>query len=747
MSIKCALCSLPCANSPPALDELKFCCTGCLTVYQILEKQGYHVKEESSPLKPLEGETHLLHLEVGGMWCPGCADAIEWVFQRMVGIKKCWVDYTCDLAKIEFYPTHLSKADIFQKFDALGYRASTLFAQAPRSSRLMWIRFIVTTFCTLNLMMLAYPLYLEHFGFSTEGYETTVGWLSFALAVPLITYGAWPFWKRFKLSLQTGVFRMETLVLMGVSTAFLYSGIELLQGHYTAIYFDTMGMLLTFVLLGNLLQQRAKFSAKESLARLVRRLPQKGLKEVASGEYQMVPLKEIKIGDTILARTGEKIVLDGEISVGEGWVDASVMSGEATPSHVKVGSSVIGGSLVKQGALHIRITAEAESSVLATLCRLIEGEWSRKLVERSPLDRLLRVFIPFVIGIALLGGLLGGVERALTVMLISCPCAIGIAAPLVEARMLELFAKRGAALRNRGALAPLANNPLFVFDKTGTLTEGKFQLLEGLDDLPLEHHALLKGLASQSVHPVATALSEALLGSTVLLDHVEEVIGRGMRAYYRGSELLLGSHTFFQERGFDCKEGVGTTVHFSYEGRLTTFQLGDKLRSDIPRVDGVILSGDTPALVEAIAEQLQFRSGKGGLSPLQKKEEIEKLPKPVVMVGDGVNDALALSAADVGISVVSATDLSIEVSDILLTKDSLEALPELVEIAKRGKRLILQNLIASFGYNSLALLLALSGGLTPLIAVLAMFLSSLFVTLNSMRLTLLNTTKHYSGKF
>ncbi len=748
MSTNCALCSLKCPRDPVMEEEKPFCCTGCLTVFRILGAQGFEGDYQTHPIynqalssgvisnpdlfaeeKIVEGEIETLHLEIEEMWCPSCAEAIRMIVMRQKGIKRCVVDYATDLAVIEYSPRVHSKDDLFNLIAKLGYQPRSLLAGERKPARSLLVRFGLSAFCALNLMMLALPIYTDQF---TEGYERAVAWLSFALALPLITYGAWPIWRRFYLGLRTGFFGMETLVIIGALTAFTYSTAHLFSHQLSHLYFDSMGMLLTFVLLGKILERRAKFSAKQSLFRITRSLPKKGMKRLKSGEYASVPIKEINVGDWIMARMGEKVILDGVVVEGEGLVDASVMTGEAIPVRVKPGTRIVGGSIVKQGALHIEVTATAEQSVLAKISAMIEHDLGRKRLSIRLVDKIIPFFVPFVLILASIAYPFGGIFRSLSVLLISCPCAIGIAAPLAQSRLLYRFAEKGALVRNRAALAILAKNPLFAFDKTGTLTEGKFRVLSELK-LSTGHQAILKGLSHHTTHPVAAALGETLLHS-VTLEKVHESIGRGMEGIYAGKSYLLGSTTFMREHGIDAPSSGGTAVHFAEEKTLlTSIHLGDQLRSDLPKVDGVILSGDSQELVSEIAKKCGFRWGKGGCDPLQKRAEIEKLPKPVAMVGDGVNDAPALSAADVGISVVSATDLSIEVSDILLTKSSLSALPELVKLAKRGERIIRQNLFWAFLYNGVGLCLAMAGLLTPLYAVSAMLLSSLCVTLNSMR--------------
>ncbi|MCH9625238.1 MAG: Copper-exporting P-type ATPase [Chlamydiales bacterium] len=755
--MSCKLCSLQLPKNPILDEQNAFCCSGCLTVFNILGAQENYKEHPlfqealssgviSNPALHQEREfaptlLEKMHLQIDQMWCSSCAQAIQLILRRQKGVSKCVVDYATDLAVIEYNPCIQSKEQINSLIQKIGYTPSELLSdEKQRISRSLWLRFGVAAFCTLNLMMYAYPLYISQFGIATEGYERGLGWLSLLLSIPLITYCAWPIWRRLKVTLYSRLFGMETLVFIGVFAAFITSLYSLLHDT-THLYFDSMAMVITFVLLGKILEKKAKFSVKQTLFQLTRSLPKKGYKQLSSGEFGFVPLKEIKIGDIILVRTGEKIILDGLVIKGQGLVDESVMTGEAMPVLKQKQSAVIGGSFLKQGVLTIEVTKDQTESLLGKILDLIENDLAHKSKTERLVDRITRYFVPTILGLAAATFFLAGPIRALTLLLISCPCALGIATPLVQSRLLFSFAKKGALIRNRSCLSLLAQNPLFVFDKTGTLTEGKFKVLKGLDHLSTHHQSLLKTLTSHSTHPISFAISDQLNSPTLELESIEEMIGRGLEATYAGKRYLLGSERLCQERGIAVQTHLSTTVYFVENTTvLAEIHLGDQLRSNLPAVKGIILSGDSPKLVENIVKQCGFLWGKGGLDPLQKREEILKLKKehqrPIVMVGDGVNDAPAMSVADVGISVVSATDVAIEVSDILLTTEHLEDLSSFVLLAKKGKKIQFQNLFWAFFYNSIGVGLALFGALTPFYAALAMVISSLFVSLNSMRIRL-----------
>ena len=760
--MSCSLCALALPKNPIREGKELFCCSGCLTVFQIvglLQDFRQHplfqealkagvisnpewVKNESEREEP-RCEQKKCHLHIEGMWCPSCAEAIQLILMRQKGVLRCVVDYATDLALITFNPAVISKEHIEAKIQKLGYLASEILClEKSRLSLSLWLRFSIAAFCALNIMMFSYPLYTSYFGISTDGYAQTLGWLSFYLSLPLISYSAWPIWRRLFISFKSGLFGMETLIFLGVSTAFVISTYHLLRHDPSHIYFDSMSMVLTFVLLGKILEKKAKFSTKEILLHLSHSLPRKGYKRLASGEYRFVPLKEIIQGDLLLARTGEKIVLDGIVQEGSAYVDEAIMTGEAMPLHKSEGSQVIGGSVVKQGSLLFRVVKDQEHSLVSQIMQLIESDIAQKNESERLIDSITRFFVPTVLLMAFFAFFEGGLIRALTLVMISCPCALGIAAPLALSRLLYLFAEKGAIVRNRNQIHLLGRNPFFVFDKTGTLTTGKFQITQGLEPLSEELRAILKALVVHATHPVAAALSDHLHCSPVPINPITEHIGRGMEGEYGGKTYLLGSERFVCERGVLLPKPVQTTAQtplfFTEDQRLLTILfLSDTLRSNLPQVEGGILSGDSPELVAEVASQCGLLWGKGRLDPLEKREEILKmkqLGRPIVMVGDGVNDAPAMTAADLGISVMSATEVATAVSDILLTSDHLNVLPTLCQITKKCQKIIHQNLFWAFIYNTVGVICAFFGYLNPLFAALAMATSSLSVTFNSLRL-------------
>jgi heavy metal translocating P-type ATPase len=790
----CTLCQNSVRREGYREEEHLFCCAGCQAVYQILSSQSALSDFKNHPIfrqalkaglisnpdlidqikqadsEVLEGDYIKLHLEIQNMWCPSCAIVISLILLRRKGIRNCIVDYATDLASIEFSPHYISEEKILQMIKDLGYDPASL--QDPRQSpvsRSLYLRFIVAAFFSLNIMMFSYPIYASYFDSDLIGYSELFGWLSLAASIPVLFYSAWPIWKRFLTAMKVGIFGMEALVLMGVTAAAGLSIYELSRGS-NYVYFDSMTVIIAFVLLGKIIESKAKFSAKDALIQLTRALPRRGRKRLADGTHAFMPLKDILPGDFLIVLTGEKIVLDGIVVEGEGACDESLMTGESMPISKKLGAKVLAGTFLQQGHLVIKVVATIEETALHHIIEMVEQDLSHKSQYVRAADRIVKWFVPIVIGLSLGTAFYCilfqvhtsdqsawqiAILRAISILLISCPCAIGIAAPLAEAYVLNAMAKFGVIIRNRGCLSLLGKETLFICDKTGTITEGKFTVIKGLQRVTAEDRAYLKSLVEKSTHPIALAIQQALPERAVPLDYIEEVVGRGIKGRISSTTYYLGSPTFMKQQGIEVDligedlNQVYTIVYFAKDKScLTYFVLGDKLRTDAQElvksfgsVRTLLVSGDSVACVQRVADACNFSSCIAECHPLQKRELVDRLRQTgeiITMLGDGTNDAPALTTANVGIAVVSATDISIQVSDILLTTNKLNAITLARQLAIKGQRIVNQNLFWAFIYNCLGIGLAMSGFLTPLFAAFAMVTSSLIVLLNAHRIQKFN---------
>ncbi len=788
----CALCQSPLATQSycaPDSEEEHFCCTGCQVVYQILKTQNaleqfhehpvfrqalqaglitnphLHFSKQEEAQIP-EEDFHKLHLTIQEMWCPSCAQVIHLILMQEKGIRHCVVDYSTDLACIDYTPRLISKDKIIRRIREIGYQPQSL--QDPRQqaiSRSLLLRFIVAAFFALNVMMFAYPIYATYFDGDTEGYAMLFAWLSLAGSLPVLCYSAWPIWRRCWTAWQVGIWGMETLVCLGVAAATGLSLYELWQGS-PYVYFDSMTVIIAFVLLGKMIELRAKFSAKDALVKLSLALPRRGRKRLESGEEQFVAMKDIQSGDCLIVRMGEKIVLDGIVEAGTGACDESLMTGESLPVPKQPGALVLAGSLLQQGYLEVRVTARLEETALHRIIDMVGQDVEHKTRYVRAVDQIVKWFVPLVLCLAVATAfvcIVGEITdngktvwqtaliRAVSVLLISCPCAIGIAVPLVESHLLNCLAKVGVIVRNRGCLSFLGKETAVVLDKTGTVTEGQFKVCQGLEKLSFDEQRLLKGLVARSLHPIALAIDAALLCPPLAFQQIEEIVGRGLKGRWQSREYYLGSADFLKQQGISVELKMGqlaieTVVYFAnHAGCLTALVLGDQLKTGVQEfvrslpasTRTFLVSGDAENTVAKVAQLCGVHAWKAGYHPLQKRafiEELKEKEEVVIMMGDGINDAPALTAAHVGVAVISATDISIQVSDLLLTTPRFEVLTQMRQMAVKAQRVMKQNLFWAFFYNVVGLGLAVAGWLTPLFAAFAMVMSSLFVLFNAQRI-------------
>lgn len=764
----CALCEEGVTSFEISEGEHVFCCHGCSAVHKILESQNQLEKKKEHPLVLQAIQFGLISnpaltfkgknseskkkwaFEVGGMWCPSCADFIRLVTLQQKGVLKLNIDYITDLASLEYDPTVVSKEKLKQLIESLSYEVKEF--SDPNTERKLTLHFAVAAFSALNVMMFAYPLYATYFDFENEGMGPLLAWISLGLTIPVMAFSAAPLYKRMIAQGRQGVLGMEALAGIGIISALILSLVEMWKETYH-IYFDTITVLITFLLLGKIIESKAKFSTKQALIRLHQALPRKGRKCFPDGSCRFVPLKEVEAGDELMVYAGERIVMDGIIMNGEGSADESVLTGESIPVFKKLGDMVLSGSVLQSGNLRFRVTTVSGNSTLHHILKLVENAVGNKAPYIRSADKIVKWFTPLTLAIAfftfmgtfLFGSVEEAFSRSMAVLLIACPCAIGIAAPLIESRLIQRFTERGALVQNRSVLANLPLVSHFVFDKTGTITEGQFEVLSSLADLTSFQKARLKSLTSKSLHPISKAIDRVLEGSASPDTKVSEISGKGMRGEDSHGIFYLGSNRWMRERGINLDLQPGhTVVHFAEENNLIcSITLGDLIKKDVPEMlkalrprQRILLSGDHQTAVLPIALELGFDSWHAEQTPLEKQELISALKNNgaiVAMIGDGINDAPSLAKADVGISVVSATDISIQVSDLLLTTSSLKSIPELITLAAFGQKLIKQNIFWAFFYNIVGVGLAVCGILTPLFASFAMIMSSLMVLFNAKR--------------
>jgi Cu+-exporting ATPase len=593
--------------------------------------------------------------------------------------------------------------------------------------------------------------------------------LQAVLATVVVFYCGWPFFTRAWASLVNRSPNMFTLIALGVGTAYLYSLIAVFHG--AEGYFESAAAIVVLVLLGQVLELRARSHTSNAIRRLLSLTPKTARLHLPDGREEDVPLELVQPGDVLRVRPGETVPVDGAVTEGRSAVDESMISGEPIPVEKGPGDRVIGGTVNGTGSLLVRAERVGADTVLARIVRLVgEAQRSRAPVQRL-VDRVARWFVPAVLlvaalafaGWAVAGEPARGLSNAVAVLIIACPCALGLATPMAIMVGTGRGAEHGILIRNAEALQALERADTLVMDKTGTLTEGKPRLLtvepvQGQDAGELLR--LAAGLERGSGHPLAAAVlreAEARGVHPAEIQGFRSVPGKGVAGTFGGQELLLGKPDFLAEQGVNVEalrprvealRGEGQTVMLLASGGRLLGLLGvaDPIRASTPEAvrllhqDGlrlVMLTGDSRATAEAVARKLGIDEVHAEVLPEEKYTVVRRLQgegRVVAMAGDGVNDAPALAAADVGIAMGGGADVALESAAVTLMRSDLRAVAQARRLSRAAMRAIRQNLFLAFLYNTLSIPIAALGFLSPVWASAAMSLSSLSVVGNSLRL-------------
>jgi heavy metal translocating P-type ATPase len=788
----CELCGAGATRQPQFQafrgQERRFCCTGCLNVYAILVESGAleagvdfrsmdlfqeslrlgllsQVEPEAQTI-PEGAEVKEALYQLSGLWCAACGWVVEHGLRREPGIVAAEVLFTSDLLKVSYCPQLVPPGTVAERVKSLGYRAIE-FGTEPDSERRagqdLLLRLGIAGAMWMNVMLFSLVIYASYWEGIASWAQLAVPFILMALSIPAILYSAWPIHRIAWYGLRSGHLRMEALISTGILAAFLYSSAQAFLGgrHF---YFDTACAIVTLVLTGKALERNAKERSARAIALLHRLLPKKARLRVAGVEH-FVAVEALEPGTVLLVKPGERIPADGIVVAGSSAVDESVVTGEADPRAKALGDGVICGSLNTAGVLEIRVTRCGEDSTLAQILRSVQAALASKSPLERTVDRVSRIFIPVVLGLAALtvavclGRGLGTTEallRGIAVLVIACPCALGIATPLATTAAIGAASRQGIIIRDVRVLETFRKVDLLLLDKTGTVTEGDFRVRHAA----LEHLDLVAGLESYSEHPLAHAVKRYAADQGVgVLDAcgIEISAGRGLLGSVAGRKVLVGNRKLMAEAGVALPplleaqaqgwEAEGLTVAFAaVEGVCAgALAFGDRPREEAAAVIAelrargvrtVLLSGDAPLTTERIARAVGVDEWVGGVSPTEKAEAVRRFQaqgKVVAMVGDGVNDAPALAAADLGIAMGSGADLATHAAPVVLMRDSLTRISGVFRLATLTLRVLKQNLFWAFFYNTLGISLAMTGVLNPILAAGAMVLSSLSVIGNSMR--------------
>ena len=708
-------------------------------------------------------------LAIEGMTCASCAALIELSLKRDPRVKSAGVNFAAGTAAVD---GQLDRDAVFALVERLGYTPRPMDTLAQRRFLVerekalreeARKRFIAAAALTGPLMALGMAM----------PHHYSLRLLQFALATPVVFGAGRPFFdKAIKLAQQRGA-NMDTLIALGAGAAYLYSLPGLLPHRKTHfLYFEAAASIVAFVLLGRYLEERAKGKAGEAIRQLIELQPATAT-VLRDGAEFVIDAEAIVAGDLLRVRPGERIPTDGEVVEGSSAVDEAMLTGESIPVSKAAGDRVIGGCLNQNGALLVRATAVGRDTVLAHIVRMVDEAQNAKLPVQKLADRISSVFVPGVMGIAgaTAGGwLLGGapathaLAHAIAVVLIACPCALGLATPTAIMAGTGAAARRGIFIRNGTALETGAKVTTVVFDKTGTITEGRPAVAAWENRSPLADRDLLALVASAekgSEHFLARALCEFAQSVGVAAERPVSDFraepGRGITATVDGRALIAGNAEWLSAHEIDlapladalARAGAAgqTPVLAAVDGALAAFfAIADQPRGDaqatIARlhqlgIKTVMATGDTEAAARHVAALVGIDRVEARATPARKLELVRALQaagEVVAMVGDGINDAPALAAADVGMAIGGGTDVAVETADLTLVKGDLGKAADALSISRHTMRIIRENLFWALGYNTIAIPVAAAGRLNPMIASAAMAASSVSVVVNSLRL-------------
>ena len=737
-------------------------------------------------------DTQTVELDVAGMTCAACANRVERALGKLDGVRAS-VNYATQRAIV----TGPGAADIdrlVQQVESAGYGAhhhdgaDDAWSQRATENRITSLRrrLVLAALLTVPLMDITIVLALVP-TWRFPGWEAA----SVLLALPIVTWAAWPFHRATWRNLRHGALGMDTLVSLGITVSFgwavltmatVLGGASTETGGYwlgfgstpagaDSIYLDVAAGMTTFQLAGRYFETRSRRSAGDVLGAL-NALAATSVRILQDGVERIEPVAELRTGEVFVVLPGETIAADGTVRHGRAAVDASMLTGEPLPADVGPGTQVTGGTISTDGRLEVRAEAVGAHTQLAQMAALAEQAQARKARVQALVDRIITYFVPGVIVLAVLVAiihLITGTPASLalgigiSVLIIACPCALGLATPTALMVGIGRGASMGMIIKGHDALEASGTATTVVLDKTGTLTTGEMTVVtvRGHGAPRPQVLALAAAVERGSEHPVARAVVRAATRHGLSIPDATCFTtkpGLGAEAQVQGKTVVIGSPELMDEHGVAIDPSLRAEVDRARaEGRtvvllaragqiIGVLHLADRLRPGARRAVAalhthglrtVLLTGDSPQAARRVADELGITTIRAGVLPAQKADMISGLQREgqtVAMVGDGINDSVALATADLGLAMVSGTDVALKAADIILVRDSLMVVPDAIMLARRTLRTIRTNLVWAFGYNLAALPLAAAGLLNPLISAAAMSLSSVFVVYNSLRL-------------
>jgi heavy metal translocating P-type ATPase len=714
-----------------------------------------------------------LTLKVHGMWCPACAWLIQESLVKSPGVVNATCSFSTDRMRCHYNPVQTSPGKISGTIAKLGYRSTAPDEKIQaKEKRAEFVRLVVSAFLTMNIMMLSFALYAGFFSVLSQNAISKLSWPLGIMATVVLFYGGRNIFRKAWGGFASAKYSMETLIACGSLAAYAYSTVNLLSGSIH-LYYDTASMLVTLVLFGKVLEGSAKGKVQEDLESLFSLTPTKVRfcsQSFPDGRY--IAADHLQKGDLFRVEEGEIVPADGMVLEGSSVLDESSLTGEAQPVKKNPFDRVKSGTKILRGAIKIRAEEVGDDSILGQMLRIMERALNQKTPQEGKTDRMLQWFVPLILILASITGLVcfffglslgDSIIRGITVTVISCPCALGIAIPLARVAGISGAGKKGILVRDFSSFEKSEHLTAFVFDKTGTVTHGTWLLL---DIIPCEGFSKEQALAfalaleTESDHYIAKEIEKHAKEKHIRPAQIEQIVfhKNGISGRIGNDEVKIGSRDFLQQEieasgalspdSYFQSDTLASTVYLGFGGKLrAVFVFGDTIKEGSrPSIEWLhsrgfalsLVSGDGEETTTHVGRELKVESAYGGMLPKDKAAFIEGLQKKglsVAMVGDGINDAPALVQSDLAIAVDSEGSLGKEMADITLMRGDPWQVLHFLALAHEVNKKVKQNFFAAFFYNIICIPIAMSGLLTPLVAVCAMLMSSLSVIGNTLLLT------------
>lgn len=707
-----------------------------------------------------------LSLRIGGMHCAACAGTIEEALMNVPGVLQARVSAAARCATVRWDTGRAPASSLVQAIEARGYEAAPDTAAAARMQRekeartALW-RLFVAAFCAMQIMMLATPAYVSAPGELSADHKQLLDWGSWLLTLPVLWFSAAPFFAGAWRAVRLGRIGMDVPVALGIAVAFVASsGAAFDPGGLFGdeVWFDSLTMFVSFLLGGRYLEMRARHRAEAALEETTDRLPETVVRLADDGSVELVPLAQLRVGDRARIPAGQAFAADGVLVEGRTQADESLLTGESRPVAKAAGDALVAGSINLQAPVVMRVQRVGADTRYEAIVALMRAARTQRPAMLASADRWAVPFLWAVMVLAAAAGAAWSVidpSRAVwvvvSVLIVTCPCALSLAAPSALLAAAGAMGRGGVLLRRLDAIDRLARVQTLFVDKTGTLTEGRLRVVDTrilVADPPLPVERLREvaaSLAGWSSHPLSAALREGARPVEQTWDHVTEVPGQGLEGVADGSRWRLGAAAWC---GADPADGDGTRAWLARDGQaLACFEFDERLREDslaavrALQADGVqvrLLSGDAPARVQRLAATLGLSSAAGAMSPDDKLAAVRAAQREgqvVAMLGDGINDAPVLAQADVSFAMGEGAAIARSQADGVLVSNRLADIAGARSLARRALKVVRQNLAWAAAYNAACVPLALAGWLPPWAAGLGMASSSLVVVLNAMRLS------------